>query len=218
VEWIILDRLTPITISRFYRDRGTFELLARDAVPRLAAQASARGSDSLEVWSAGCASGEEPYTLAIIWKQQLAPRFPALTLRILATDIHPAMLSRARQGCYSAGSLTELPQTWRTAAFVQRDGLYWLREAYKRAVTVLSHDLRTGAPDGPFDLIMCRNLVFTYFHEAIQRKISVWLADSLRPGGALVLGAHEQLPAELVGFDPWDIVRRVYRRLPQSTR
>lgn len=215
-EWPVLDTLTPITISRFYRDRGTFDLLAREVLPALAAQASDRGSDTLEVWSAGCASGEEPFTLAIIWQLELAQRFPTLALRILATDIHPSMLSRARRACYGAGSLRELPNGWRAAAFVQRDRLYCLREPYRQAVTVLSHDIRTGVPDGPFDLIMCRNLAFTYFDEAAQRRVGGWLAGCLRPAGVLVLGAHERLPAELAGLEPWDIDRRVYRRLPVS--
>jgi chemotaxis protein methyltransferase CheR len=112
-EWALLDQLTPITISRFYRDRGTFEFLAQEVLPALAAQASERSSDRLEVWSAGCASGEEPYTVAILWEQELADRFPTHAIRILATDVQPAMLARARRAptplaasgsCPSAGA------------------------------------------------------------------------------------------------------------------
>jgi len=154
---------------------------------------------------------EEPYTLTIIWKLKLAAQFPALTLRILATDIHPAMLARAHCARFSAGSLRELPDRWRAAAFVRQDGLYRLREPYKEAVTVDSHDIRSGPPDGPFDLILCRNLVFTYFEQALQRAIGERLARSLQPGGALVLGAHEQLPAGIGGFAPWDDRRGIYR-------
>jgi chemotaxis protein methyltransferase CheR len=218
-EWGVLDGLTPITISRFYRDRGTFELLAHDVLPALAAQALGRGRDTLEVWSAGCASGEEPYTLAIIWELELAAQFPELTMRILATDIHPAMLARTRRACFTAGSLRELPEPWRAAAFVREDAFYCLRDPYRQAVTVTSHDIRSGPPDGPFDLILCRNLVFTYFDEDVQHETAVWLVNALRPGGALVLGAHEQLPEELLGVEPWDADRGVYRRvsaLPES--
>ena len=81
------------------------------------------------------------------------------------------MLTRARRGCFSAGSLRELPVAWSTAAFVQRNGLHCLREPYKQAVPIASHDIRTGPPDGPFDLILCRNLVFTYFGDALQRTV-----------------------------------------------
>lgn len=213
-EWAVLDSLTPITISRFYRDRGTFEFLAHDVLPALAAQALDDGRDALDVWSAGCASGEEPYTLTIIWQHELAARFPALTMRILATDIHPAMLARARRACFTAGSLRELPGVWRAAAFARQNGLYCLCEAYKQAVTIVSHDIRTGQPDGPFDLICCRNLAFTYFDEDLQHETAECLVNALRPGGALVLGAHEQLPQEVPGVEPWDSARRVYRRGP----
>ena len=82
-EWAVLDQLTPITISRFYRDRGVFEHLAREVLPTLAARAINRGSDSLEIWSAGCASGEEPYTLAILWEAELTQQVP------VAADPHP---------------------------------------------------------------------------------------------------------------------------------
>jgi chemotaxis protein methyltransferase CheR len=211
-EWAVLDSLTPITISRFYRDRGTFEFLAHDVLPALAAQVLDDGRNTFDVWSAGCASGEEPYTLTIIWEQVLAARFPALTMRILATDIHPGTLARARRACYSAGSLLELPEAWRGAAFARQNGLYCLCEAYKQAVTVVSHDIRTGQPDGPFELICCRNLAFTYFAEDLQREIAGCLVSALRPGGALVLGTHEQLPQELPDVEPWDSARSVYRR------
>ena len=118
----MLDQLTPITISRFYRDRGVFELLAHEVLPTLAARAIKRGSDSLEVWSAGCASGEEPYTLAIIWELELASQFPvAARFASSPPTSHPAMLARARRACYPAGSLRELPERWRAAAFAQRE-------------------------------------------------------------------------------------------------
>lgn len=76
------------------------------------------------------------------------------------------------------------------------------------------HDIRSGTPDGPFDLVLCRNLVFTYFDPAIQRAIAAGIADAMRPPAALVLGAHEQLSSDLGRLEPWDIRHRVYRKLP----
>jgi chemotaxis protein methyltransferase CheR len=95
-EWASLSALMPITISRFYRDRGVFAALEADVVPALAEAARASGQDRLSAWSAGCASGEEAYTLALVWREAVVPRFPDLRLDVLATDIHPAMLRRAR--------------------------------------------------------------------------------------------------------------------------
>jgi chemotaxis protein methyltransferase CheR len=217
-EWAVLEGLACITISRFYRDRGTFQFLSSAVLPALAVQVGDRGSDRLDVWSAGCASGEEPYTLAIMWELELAHRFPGLSIRILATDLHPTMLDRARRACFDAASLTDLPEHWREEAFVQHEALYWVRDRYKQAVSIAFHDIRMGLPDGPFDLVLCRNLAFTYFDTGLQRRIGGLLANALRAGGALVVGAHEQLPAGVWGFEPWAGHRTIYRRVTaQST-
>jgi chemotaxis protein methyltransferase CheR len=113
-EWAALDALTHITISRFYRDQGVFAMLGAEVLPALAA------TGRMRVWSAGCASGEEAYTLAIMWELRLAEHFPAVRLRVLATDVDETMLARARRGCYPAGSLRELPDAWKKTAFVVR--------------------------------------------------------------------------------------------------
>jgi chemotaxis protein methyltransferase CheR len=211
-EWEQLDELCHVTLSRFYRDRGVFELLQRAVLPELARRASRRGA--LEAWSAGCASGEEPYTLALVWHFMLAREFSGVSLHVLATDLDGTMLRRARAGEYPASSLRELPEEWRRAAFVERDGCYRLRHELCRPVTVRRHDLRRAAPAGPFDLILCRNVAFTYFDLDLQREVADRLAACTRPGGALVLGAHETLPEEACGFMPWSARLGVYRRCP----
>jgi chemotaxis protein methyltransferase CheR len=212
-EWGELEGLTRITISRFHRDRGTFAALLSQVLPALAAGVTARGEDAVRAWSAGCASGEEPYTLAVAWQLSLAARFPGVRLHVLATDVDRAVLARARRGCYRAGSLRELPDQWRAAAFGQRDGEFCVRDAYREAVLIERHDLRRDpAPGGGFDLVLCRNLAFTYFDAAGQAAAAARLAGVLRPGGALVLGRHEALPAGADGFEDWSAAARIYRR------
>ena len=181
-EWQVLDGLTNVTISRFNRDRGVFELLAR-VIPHGA-----------RVWSAGCASGEEPYTLALLRDD----------LEILATDVDPAMLRRAEAGRYPASALRELPDR---DAF--RDGV--LDERVRRRVTFALHDVRDDPPAGPFDLVLCRNLVFTYFDEATQRAALQRFACVT---STLVIGAHEALPEGQRLFAPW--AKCVFRRSPDS--
>jgi chemotaxis protein methyltransferase CheR len=88
-EWRMLDGLCRIGISRFYRDRSVFEHLEHEVFHELARLLVARGEDEMHCWSAGCAAGEEPYTLAIIWKERFAIKFPELRLRIVATDVDP---------------------------------------------------------------------------------------------------------------------------------
>ena len=85
-EWARLDALCRITISRFSRDRGVFETLAERVLPELAQVVRERGDQKLRIWSAGCASGEEPYTLSVLWHEQLRPKFPDVRLEIIATD------------------------------------------------------------------------------------------------------------------------------------
>lgn len=212
-EWAVLDSLCRVTISRFYRDRGVFAFLEGEVLPALADAALEAGRHRLDVWSAGCASGEEPYTLALVWEIALASRFPGLRLHVLATDTDEAVLARARRACYETSSLKELPGDWRRRAFAPRDGLYCLRDEIKRSVTFSLHDVRSGAPGGGrFDLVLCRNLVFTYFDPELQQALSGLIVEALRRGGALVVGAHET-PPETEGVAAWSAELGVYRRM-----
>jgi len=210
-EWGRFDEFCRITISRFYRDRGVFGFLEREVLPALAREAIARGESAVRAWSAGCASGEEPYTLTVVWELALAPLFPSLALHVLATDLDETMLRRAHEACYEPSSLKELPEHWRERAFVQRDGLYCLRAQFRRRVRLLRHDVRGAPPRGPFDLVFCRNLAFTYFDPELQREVARGLTASLHPGGALIVGAHEAVPEGVAGLAPWPGIRCVYR-------
>jgi chemotaxis protein methyltransferase CheR len=203
----------PITISRFYRDRGVFAALEADVVPALAEAARASGKNGLSAWSAGCASGEEAYTLALMWHEVVAARFPDLRLDVLATDIHPAMLRRAREASYDRSSLKELPEAWRERGFERRGELYMVRPQLRRHVTVRCHDLRAHPPTGSFDLVLCRNVAFTYFAPERQRAVLANLAGALGPGGALVIGIHERLPEPAPELRPWLGVRGVFRHV-----
>ena len=211
-EWAVLDGLCRVTISRFYRDRGLWVFVEREALPELAAGAAGRGDAALEAWSAGCASGEEPYTLAVIWALAPPSRFPGLELHVLATDVDEVVLRRAREACYPGSSLRDVPEPWRSRAFAERDGLLCLRPELAQGVTFARHDVRDEPPGGPFDLVLCRNLAFTYFDLDLQRAVGNSLAACLHPGGALVLGAHERLPPGVSGLAPWSEHVGVYRK------
>ena len=209
-EWLQLDALCHVTISRFYRDRGVFEFLERTVLPELAADADA-GGVPLKAWSAGCASGEEPYTLVLAWEYAVRAAFPGVGLQVVASDADETMIRRARAAAYDESSLRELPITWRLRGFVRRGDRYYLRPRFRRLVTVVEHDVRDPAPDGPFDLVLCRNLAFTYFDSALQREVARDLTKALRRGGALVVGSHEKLPEGPSGLVPWCSRLGVYR-------
>jgi chemotaxis protein methyltransferase CheR len=195
-EWARLDKLCHISISRFYRDKGIFQCLEHQLLPRLQEQVVACNRGRLHIWSIGCASGEEPYTLALMSK--LTQALSQCQVDIVATDTDPNLLARANQACYPASSLRELPSTWRIA-FERRKDEFCLQMKYREAVSFAKQDIREQSIDGSFDLILCRNLVFTYFEPTLQSKIARRLADALVPGGFLLLGAHESLPEPL----PW---------------
>ena len=195
-ERAVLEDLCRVHVSRFHRDRAVFEALCERVLPALAGH-----SPTLRVWSAGCAGGEEPYSLALLWHLRVAEQFPDRRLQIVATDADPASLERARRACYPRASLRELPAGWCERAFVASNEGLCLRAELRAGVELRLADLRREAPAGPFHLILCRNLAFTYFAEAEQRAVAARLAALLVPGGALVIGARERLP------DPPPLVR-----------
>jgi chemotaxis protein methyltransferase CheR len=209
-EWTNLRRSLPVTISRFFRDRSIFRALTQEILPALAD--AARGGHAVSAWSAGCAGGEEPYSLSLIWAFELRARHPALGFSVLATDVDSAMLRRAEAACYAASSLKDLPPGWLDRAFLRDKDRYCLLPALRHPVHLLQQDICTAMPDGPFHLILCRNLAFTYFAEELQRRIAQALLDRLAPGGCLVLGAHERLPERIDQVEPWPGQRCLFRK------
>jgi chemotaxis protein methyltransferase CheR len=193
-EWLRLRELCRVTISRFHRDRRLFEVLRESVLPELARRAAEREPAVLRAWSAGCASGEEPYTLAIIWGLALRARFPQVSLEILATDVDPHVLQRAAEATYPASSVRELPDSWRERAFIGGEGAWHLRAELRDGVGFQCMDLLEDMPPGPFDLILCRYLAFTYFDEDRQRAVAQRFAARLSPHGRLVIGSHEKVP------------------------
>ena len=212
-EWAELDRLCRVTISRFARDRGVFAAVRAEVLPALAHEAVSRSRKVLEVWSAGCASGEEPYTLALAWALETGEAFDQLDLTVLATDRDGGLLRRAQAGCYPASSLGDLPVEWVERAFEPRRDVHRLREPYRRGVTFRTHDVRTAQMQGPFDLVLCRNLAFTYFSERAQVATLEHLLHRLRPAGGLIVGIHEGLPEGSWPLEPWGSQRAIFRRV-----
>ena len=212
-EWQALDGLCRVTISRFYRDHGVFRQLAGQIIPGLARQVRRAGGHCLDIWSAGCGSGEEPYSLAILWVDQLQQRFSDITLRMLASDADRRLLERARAACYPASSLKELPASLRASAFRVSAGDYCLQSRYRRPLLFIEHDIRAPAPVSGLQLILCRNLVYTYYDEALQRDITRRLASALQPGGILVVGSHEYLPEHVHGLIPLSLEQGIYKKI-----
>jgi chemotaxis protein methyltransferase CheR len=108
--------------------------------------------------------------------------------------------------------MKELPASWRDRVFARDDDAYCLKPEYKRNIEFLEQDIRRELPVGPFDLILCRNLVFTYFDDALQLKVVSRLVDAMHDDAALVIGVHEKLPEGAKGLLKWFDKQRVYRK------
>jgi len=215
-EWSAVDACCRVTVSRFYRDRDVFDELTAKELPALAASAEARGTSGLRAWSAGCAAGEEAYGLVLAWKFGAAAQYPRLGFEVIGTDIDEEELARARQGCYRPSSLQDLPEAWRTAAFQSTDGGTCLRPEYRLPVEFRRQDVRADAPRGPFDLILCRNLAFTYFDLAQQRIVLAVLLRELAPHGRLVIGRRENLPNGVTDLVIENARLRIFRHVPHA--
>ena len=193
-EWLVLDELCRISISRFYRDRRVFDLIRNEVLPQLAAASKARGDSGIRVWSVGCASGEEVYTLKMVWELQVQRHFPNVSLHITATDADPQLIQRAHGGCYAGSSVKDLPIEWMKLAFSRAEEEFCVRDLFRGGIEFLIQDIRREQPAGPFDLISCRHLVFTYFEEQLQGEVLRQMMARLRPDGVLLIGKQEVLP------------------------
>jgi chemotaxis protein methyltransferase CheR len=212
-ELDLLVEALAIHVSRFFRDPEVFRRLESQVLPGLYARLRAAGRTELRLWSAGCAEGEEAYSLALL-VGALAP--PGLPTTIQATDASEPALAQARAGLYAGDHLVEVPELLRAACFHEEGGRYRLEPRIRRMVEFRCHDLLTADPYPPADLILCRNVLY-YFSQEEQARILCRFAAALPVGGVLVLGRTETLPrtegplfgAEFAG-------ERIYRRLADS--
>jgi len=201
----LLDALT-INVTKFYRNAETWHALR----PHLAAQWAARRGH-LRVWSAGCASGEEPYTIAVLLAE-IAGNQSTEHASIDATDVDRLSLERTRQANYPETAFTEMPVDLKRRYFTGTPLLQPV-PAVRSLVRITSHDLMREPPlYKAYDLIVCRNVVI-YFERLAQERLFQVFVDALIPGGILLLGKVETLfgPARerLTLIDPRE---RIYKK------
>ncbi len=185
-----LTTLLTVTISRFWRNANLFEALETIWLPSILGRLSA--GEPLRIWSAGCASGEEPYSFLILWQERFADS--DRELRLLASDSDKRCLQRAQQGCYPASSFRELPLNLRQKYCTNEGGTFSLPHDFPNKITWVEHNLIWDPPFPGNHLIFCRNLAYTYFTEPLQQKITHHFHESLLPGGLLITGRKDRLP------------------------
>jgi chemotaxis protein methyltransferase CheR len=186
-----LSKILIVTISRFFRDKEVFHILEDSIIPILLKE---KGRKDFQIWSIGCASGEEPYSFCLLWKKRFEKSWPKVHLSILATDIDENMIERAKEGRYKKSSLKEMPNEVLRSFFKMDGSFYVLDRPIREGIEFKRHDIIHGGPFSGMDIIFCRNLAFTYFSKERQIDVLKKIAISLKGKGYLVIGKDESLP------------------------
>lgn len=198
-----------IKVTRFFRDTALFEYLRTDVLPELIDEAMSQGRE-LRIWSAGCATGEEPYSLALL-VADLIGRSNPIGVRIFATDLDENAIAFGRRGIYSPTALAGVPKDLVDRFFTPVEEGFEVRPQVRGMVVFGQHDLGQRPPFPNIDLVLCRN-VLIYFTSGLQQQALEAFAYSIRDGGYLALGSSET-PRPLDDlFDTHDRRHRVYRR------
>ena len=203
-------RTLTVNVSEFFRNPSLFRLLEQQILPeRLAA--CAREGRPFQAWSAGCATGDEVYSVALLLGRLGAPPAGA---DLLGTDLDAEAIKIARGGAYEPSSLREVPAALRERWFepAPPPRSWKVRAPYPARIQFRVHDVLRTPPRRGQDLVLCRNLMI-YLEPALQETVLLHLAAALRPGGVLALGRVERLSgAGRARFEPIDLRERTYRR------
>lgn len=210
------DRLIAsllIKVTDFFRDPATFDYVRERVLPDLIAAARERGEE-LRLWSAGCATGEEAFSLAIVVSQLLdahPPDSSRVPVRIFATDLDSPSIQFARRGVYPQQALAHLAPELVDRYFTRRDREYEVNKGIRDRIVFGEHDLGGRPPFPRIDLVLCRN-VLMYFTPELQMRALQAFAFSLREGGYLVLGSAENVRPLEHAFSTESSRLRIYRR------
>ncbi len=179
-----------ISVTCFFRDPEAFQALERMVLPKLLAQQPDNGV--LRVWVAGCATGEEAYTLAMVLHAAIEKAERSVQLQIFATDLDERALQTARSGSYPISVAEDIRPDFLKRYFIKRGMRYVVNKTIRDCVTFSSHNLISDPPFTKLDLISCRNLLI-YLGSHLQKKLIPLFHYALRPGGYLFLGPSESM-------------------------
>ena len=206
-EFPQLFNLILINVTSFFRDPNAWQALA-DRLPDVIEM---RGATPIRIWSAGCSSGEEPYTLAMLLAESLGPAAFAQRVKIYATDVDEDALGTARLATYSRKALEAIPPGLVEKYFSPSGSQFVFNKELRRSVVFGRHDLVQDAPIPRVDILTCRNALM-YFNAEMQKRILERLRFALNPRGLLFLGKAEMLLTQSDLFTPVDLKRRLFAR------
>ncbi len=208
-----------IGVTHFFRDAATWDALRDESLPTLLAGRPKEGP--LRAWVPACSTGEEAYSLAIIFKEGLEkarPKLSGASLQIFATDLDRRAIEKARKGVYPANITSDVSAERLQRFFVkEKDGQFRVNAELRAMVTLAQQDVTRDAPFTRMDIIACRNLLI-YLEPELQRRLIALFHYGLRRGGVLLLGASEAITAQADLFAPVHPKLRLYRRKDSSAR
>jgi two-component system CheB/CheR fusion protein len=201
-----------INVTAFFRDSEVWEHVQAEIVPRIVSNKS--DDQPVRVWSAGCASGEEAYSAAMMFAEAMGLRRACDRLKVYATDVDEQALAQARQAVYSEKDLEPISAPLRDKYFEPTDGRYVFNKELRRCMIFGRHDLLSDAPISRVDLLVCRNALM-YFNAEAQTKILTRFHFALSDNGYLFLGKAETLLTRANLFTPVDLRRRIFQKVPK---
>jgi chemotaxis methyl-accepting protein methylase len=200
-EWLHFERLMTVSISRFFRDRELWKIMHGQILPHLIH----KKSRIIKVWFAGCASGEEVYTFKILWEDLRNADAHIPDIFILATDMNPDYLLRAKEAVYTHSSMKNVTETIRSAYFKKYSrGRFVLKPDIKDGIVWEVNQLLSEHPGITFDLIFLRNNLLTYYLDEIKIPAVKRVVENLSTGGFFIIGKHERLPNEVVKLKSYE--------------
>jgi two-component system, chemotaxis family, CheB/CheR fusion protein len=211
-EFAFLFNTILINVTSFFRDQAAWSYLAETVVPRIIG--SKANDKSIRIWSAGCATGEEAYSIAIVMAEALGKDEFRKRVKIYATDADEDALLVARQGTYTAKEVQPVAEELRKKYFERVGGRYVFYPDLRRAVIFGRHDLIHDAPMSRLDLLVCRNLLM-YFNTETQGNVLARFNYALNPDGYLFLGQAEMLLVHSALFAPVELKHRVFAKVSQ---
>ncbi len=197
-----------ITVTQFFRDSDTFAYLQRELLPKLFVQKTA--ADRIRVWSVGCATGEEAYSMAILLLELAAGNADAPRIEIFASDLHERSLERARAGLYPDTIEAVVSPERLQNFFTKEDSSYRVSKEVREVVVFAAHNLLRDPPFSRIDIIVCRN-VLIYLQRSVQSEVIDLFHYALNPDGVLMLGPSETVERSML-FQPEDKSHRIFRR------
>jgi two-component system CheB/CheR fusion protein len=199
-----------INVTSFFRDPQAWSFLSQEILPKIIE--GKKKDEPIRVWSAGCASGEEPYTIAILLAEALGSDEFRRRVKIYATDIDEEALNQARQAIYKADDLQQIPSHLREKYFGPAEGNFIFNHDLRRSIIFGRHDLVKDAPISRLDLLICRNTLM-YFNSETQVNIIAHLHFALNDKGYLFLGKSELLLTHSNLFNPVELTNRIFAKV-----